>query len=129
MANSVAQLQCVNELMQAYAQARLALDAVSAEMAANPAVAKADEALKAAQAPFAERVEDAAASVKEAEAALKSAVLDYGVSYKGYGFYAVFTAGKVSWNADKLEGMAATHPAILTAKSIGAAGVAIRVFK
>jgi len=53
-------------------------------------------------------------------------VLGKTVNGPGLAFMAVYSKGRITWNSDKLEALGVEHPAILTAKSIGAPSVAIR---
>lgn len=65
-------------------------------------------------------------AIEGVQAELKAAVLTYGHSVKGYGYHAVFSAGRVSWADDFLQGYAAVHPEILQARIEGKASVSIR---
>lgn len=62
----------------------------------------------------------------ELESAVKAAVTSGGKTVKGTSLQAVWAAGRVSWDAKGLEGIAVVMPEILKFKSVGAPSVSIR---
>ena len=69
---------------------------------------------------------DLQTKIAELDGFIRKAVLDLGTSIKGSRLHAVWTKGRVSWNADKLEGMITLIPQIAEAKKVGEPTVAIR---
>ena len=57
---------------------------------------------------------------------VRTAVLEHGASVKGDRLHAVYSAGRATWNDDKLMGFAATQPALLTLRTVGKGSVSIR---
>lgn len=61
-----------------------------------------------------------------AEKAVKAAVLAHGQTVTGARVQAVFVAGRVSWNDDKLQGYAVDHSDILAFRTLGKPSVTLR---
>ena len=57
---------------------------------------------------------------------IKQAVIAEGHSVKGKVFHAVYAAGRVTWNADRLDALAQVFPGIKEARKEGAPSVSIR---
>ena len=66
------------------------------------------------------------ANAAELEATVKATVLEHGATVKGAHLQAVYVKGRVSWDTDKLDGMAALIPQLNEARKVGQPSVAIR---
>lgn len=64
-----------------------------------------------------------------AEANVKSLVLEYGQSVKAELLHAVYTKGKTTWDGAKLDGMVSIIPQIADARKTGQPSVSIREVK
>ena len=64
--------------------------------------------------------------IKELETAIKPLVIQHGETVKFGKIQAVYTKGRTSWDTDKLEQIASTHPVVNDAKKIGQPSVSIR---
>jgi len=62
----------------------------------------------------------------EAEAKVRSLVLELGESVKGELLHAVYAKGKTTWDGKKLDGMVSLIPQIADARNIGQPSVSIR---
>ena len=67
-----------------------------------------------------------AADIEAVEAQVKAEVLSIGATVKGYNLMAVWSKGRVSWDAKKLDGMMALIPALKEARKEGEPTVSIR---
>lgn len=67
--------------------------------------------------------------VQQAEALVKSLVLEYGKSVKGDSLHAVYAKGKTTWDGAKLDGMVSIIPQIADARKTGQPSVSIREVK
>lgn len=56
----------------------------------------------------------------------KALVIQHGASVKGAYLHAVYSAGRVSWDSKKLDGMIAIIPAIADARKVGEPSVSLR---
>ena len=65
-------------------------------------------------------------AIIEMEALVKHEVLELGATVKGYNLMAVWSKGRVSWDAKKLDGMMALIPALKEARKEGEPTVSIR---
>jgi hypothetical protein len=88
--------------------------------------ARVQQQLAAVEARFAPELAAVAAELALVEQQVRAAVLEHGASVKGARVHAIFLAGRVTWNTDKLEGFAAIHPAVLSLRSVGKPSVTIR---
>jgi hypothetical protein len=82
--------------------------------------------LAAVEARFAPELAAVASEVALVEQQVKAAVIAHGQSVKGSRLHAIFLAGRVLWNTDKLEGFAAVYPEVLSLRSVGKPSVTIR---
>lgn len=89
------------------------------------------DAVKAS--PFATDITDADDNItvliekmKELESAIKPLVVEQGESVRCGSIQAVYTKGRASWDTDKLEQIASTHPFVNDAKKVGQPSVSIR---
>lgn len=60
------------------------------------------------------------------EKEIRADVLAFGATVKVPGLQAVWNKPRVTWNNDKLEGFAASHPEILSFRTIGAPTITMR---
>jgi hypothetical protein len=88
--------------------------------------ARVRQQLAAVEARFAPELAAVGAELALVEQQVKAAVLAHGQSVKGARLHAIFLAGRVTWNTDKLEGFAAIHPEVLSLRSAGKPSVTIR---
>jgi len=63
------------------------------------------------------------------EAEIRQDVLAHGASVKGRRLYAVFSRGRVSWDTDRLDVYASTHPEVIEFRTQGQPSVSVRVVK
>ena len=116
--------ELLKQLSELYAQR----DLLNADMATKrqeilaPVQAQLD-ALEEVTAPMFEAINQKIAAL-ENEA--KEAVIQEGKSVKGFGLHLVYTAGRVTWDAKFLDGLAAAHPDIIKARKVGQPSVSIR---
>ena len=96
----------------------------AAQAVALPARVRAQ--LAAVEARFAPELAAVASELALVEAQVKAAVLAHGQSVKGARLHAIFLAGRVLWNTDKLEGFAAVYPEVLSLRSQGKPSVSLR---
>lgn len=66
------------------------------------------------------------AKIAELQASIKTATLQLGETAKSERFLAVYSAGRVSWDAKALDGYAVAHPEILAFRSAGPPSVTLR---
>lgn len=116
--NELHELKCAAEVT------RLDMEAKRAEIL-RP-VADDLAALEAEYAPLLTSANESAAAL---EAEIKAEVLAAGASVKGAQLQAVYTKGRVSWDAKALDGFAAAHPEIAAFRKEGDPSVSIRAAK
>ena len=92
-------------------------------------LAKVQDELTALDAEFAPMLEAANMRVAELEADIKARVLEFGSSVKSTILHAIFSKGRVTWDAKALDGYAAGHPEIAAFRKEGEPSVSIRVVK
>lgn len=81
------------------------------------------DAIEAEFSPLSAAVEQ---NIADLEAQVKQEVLKGGETVKGTHLMAVYNKPRVSWNSDKLEGLALVIPKILDAREVGKPSVTIR---
>lgn len=95
-------------------------------MAIPPEVAAAFDTIDAAMLP---QIQELGQAVQQAKEEIRRAVLGLGASVKAYGYQAVYTRGRISWDDAWLQGYAASHDEILQARIEGQPSVSIRKAK
>lgn len=118
------------------AEAQYILDALHAEITSlkNSALTPEQRAVLAAirgkwaeiEDEFADAVAVAQARVDAAQEAARQAVASCGATVKANGLQAVYTPGRVTWDAKALDDYAAAHPELLAFRRQSKPGVALR---
>lgn len=117
--------QILKDLTQAYAKRDLLnIDHSNARDAATPEEVK--TALAEVDQEFSPMLEAIADVIEKLEAQAKEAVLAEGKTVKGGALQAVYSAGRVTWNSDMLDGMIALVPDIAKARKEGKPSITIR---
>lgn len=78
---------------------------------------------------YAPMIEEATAKATALEDEVKAAVVKHGATVKGSRLQAVFTKGRVSWDAKALDGYILKEPALAAFRSEGKPSVSIRSAK
>jgi hypothetical protein len=78
------------------------------------------------EAEFAEKSVTVNEKIAEAEAAVKTAILEHGASVKSDFLHAVWVKGRISWDTKSLDGYAVAHPELLGFRKEGEPSVTIR---
>lgn len=84
------------------------------------------EHLQRAEEEYRVEMEPLAAQVSELESKIKGDVLEVGATVKGAALMAVYSKGRVTWDAKALDGYATAHPEIEPFRKEGAPSVSIR---
>lgn len=118
-------IEALNQLAEIQSQAdALRLNRDAAMEAATPVEVR--QALADIEAEYEPMLEAAAAKANELTAAIKAAVTEHGASVKGSRAKAVFTKGRVTWDAKALDGYALRVPELFAFRSEGKPSVSIR---
>lgn len=96
----------------------------SAIVAATPEEVR--RAIRDIELSFVDEEEDIDTKIAELEAQVKTAVLEHGSSVKHAGINAVFSPGRISWDAKSLDGYAINHPELFAFRKEGKPSVALR---
>lgn len=117
--------QILKDLTEAYAKRDLLkIDHDKARDAAIPEEVEA--ALADVDQEFSPMLEAIADRIEKLEAQAKEATLEEGKTVKGGALQAVYSAGRVTWNSDMLDGMIALLPDIAKARKEGKPSITIR---
>lgn len=85
--------------------------------------------IAAIEAEYEPMLETVNAKIAEAEHAVKAAVAEHGETVKANGLQAVYSPGRVTWDAKSLDGFAINHPELFAFRKEGKPSVSIRVSK
>ena len=102
-------------------------DKEQARKAAMPAEVVAE--LAAIDAEFEPMEASIAAQIAELETQAKAAVIAEGATIKGAGLQAVYSAGRVTWDAKALDGYMVSQPALAAFRKVSEPTVSIRTVK
>lgn len=102
----------------------LRLDKEAAISAAIPPEVLAE--MDAIEHEFGQKAAAAQANADELAAAIRVAVLAHGATVKGARLQAVYSGGRITWDAKALDGYAVGHPEVLGFRKEGEPSVAIR---
>lgn len=117
--------QILKDLTEVYAKRDLLkIDHDKARDAAIPEEVKA--ALTDVDQEFSPMFEAIADRIEKLEAQAKEATIAEGKTVKGGALQAVYSAGRVTWNSDMLDGMIALLPDIAKARKEGKPSITIR---
>ena len=119
-----AKLDQLSEIKAAAEVTRLDYEAKRAEI--MKAVQAQLDDLAAEFEPLINSAEERAAAL---EAEIRQDVLAHGASVKGRRLYAVLSRGRVSWDTDRLDAYASTHPEVVEFRAQGQPSVSLRVVK
>ena len=122
----------IKQLLDELAKAQNALALVGVSKGAAKATvlpAEIQQQLEDIDAEFDEQETAALLAVNEAQNRAKSSVLEYGASVKTELLHAVFSGGRVSWDAKALDGFAINHPELFAFRKEGKPSVSIRQVK
>lgn len=78
------------------------------------------------EAEFGEKAAAVDANLAKLKAEIIAATIEHGSSVKGAVFHAVYVPGRVTWNTDKLDGMAEIFPQLKSARKVGDPSVTVR---
>ena len=124
MHSITAKLDQLSEIKAAAEVTRLDYEAKRAE------IMKAVEAqLDDLAAEFEPLIKSAEERAADLEVEIKRDVLTQGASIKGRRLYAVFSRGRVSWDTDRLDAYASTHPEVVEYRTQGQPSVSLRMVR
>lgn len=118
-------MQLLNQLEELHAE-RDALRLQKQECIERVYTNEIKEKIDAIEAEFSPLSAAVDANITALEAKVKGEVLKIGETVKGTHLMAVYNKPRVSWNTDKLEGLALAIPKILDAREVGKPSVTIR---
>jgi hypothetical protein len=123
MTNAITQM--LDRLAEIQAQLEvLRMDKAYAIEAAIPPAVR-DE-LAAIEDEYAVTIDGAQANAAELEAQIKAAVIEHGETVKTEHLQAVWTKGRITWDAKSLDGYAVAHPELFAFRKEGEPSVSIR---
>lgn len=118
----------IEQMLDTLAELQAALDLLNLEkQAAIPDEVKL--LLEEIEAEFQPKIEQQQALIAKATEQVKDIVKGIGATRTGAYLQAIYFKGKITWNNDKLEGFAASHPEILALRKQGEPYVVIQAKK
>lgn len=121
--------QQIIELLEELAEVRAGIDLLNADRAIAQAAAipaEVQQTLADIEAEYEPVLIKGNEKAKALEAEIKAAVLEHGASIKNAEIQAIYTKGRVTWNADALDGYAVNHPELFAFRKEGKPSVSIR---
>lgn len=121
--------QQIVELLEELAEVRAGIDLLNADRAIAQAAAiplEVQKTLADIEAEYEPVLIKGNEKAKALETKIKTAVLEHGASVKDAEIQAIYTKGRVTWNADALDGYAVNHPELFAFRKEGKPSVSIR---